>query len=68
MQPAFDARNYGFKKRRELVRNLNDVEVKEVPTVRVDGVTLTNHPGQAQARCRLTFKIAPCDINAWKSI
>jgi uncharacterized LabA/DUF88 family protein len=42
MQPAFDARNYGFKKLSELVRSLNYVEVKEVPTVRVDGVMLTN--------------------------
>ena len=42
MQPAFDARNYGHKKLSELVRSLNYVEVKEVPTVRPDGVTLTN--------------------------
>jgi len=42
MQPAFDARNYGFKKLSELVRSLDYVEVKEVATARVDGVTLTN--------------------------
>ena len=42
MQPAFDARNYGFKKLSELVRSLSYLEVREVPTVRTDGVTLTN--------------------------
>ncbi len=42
MQPAFDARNYGFKKLSELVRSLSYLEVKEVPTVRTDGTTLTN--------------------------
>jgi uncharacterized LabA/DUF88 family protein len=42
MLPAFDARNYGFKKLSELVRNLNYLDVKELPTVRADGTTLTN--------------------------
>ena len=49
MQPAFDARNYGFKKLSELVRSLSYLEVREVPTVRADGVTLTN----VQLRLRL---------------
>lgn len=42
MQPSFDARNYGFKKLSELVRNLSYLDVKEVPTLRPDGVTLNN--------------------------
>jgi uncharacterized LabA/DUF88 family protein len=42
MDPAFDARNYGFKKLSELVRSLNYLEVKELPMVRPDGVTVMN--------------------------
>jgi hypothetical protein len=42
MDPAFDARNYGFKKLRELVRSLKYLEVKELPLVRPDGVTVIN--------------------------
>jgi uncharacterized LabA/DUF88 family protein len=40
--PAFDARNYGFKKLSELVRSLKYVEVRDVPITRPDGVTLAN--------------------------
>jgi hypothetical protein len=40
MDPAFDARNYGFKKLSELVRSLKYLEVKELPMVRPDGVTV----------------------------
>ena len=40
--PAFDARNYGFKKLSELVRSLKYLEVKELPLVRPDGVTVSN--------------------------
>ena len=40
--PAFDPRNYGFKKLSDLVRSLNYVEVKDVPVSRPDGVTMTN--------------------------
>lgn len=40
--PAFDPRNYGFKKLSELVRSLGYVEVKEVPITRPDGVTMSN--------------------------
>ena len=39
---AFDARNYGFKKLSELVRSLKYLEVKELPLVRPDGVTVMN--------------------------
>lgn len=39
---AFDARNYGFKKLSELVRSLTYLEVKELPMVRPDGVTVSN--------------------------
>lgn len=39
---AFDARNYGFKKLSDLVRSLKYLEVKELPLVRPDGVTVTN--------------------------
>lgn len=39
---AFDARNYGFKKLSDLVRSLKYLEVKELPVVRPDGVTVTN--------------------------
>jgi uncharacterized LabA/DUF88 family protein len=39
---AFDARNYGFKKLSELVRALKYLEVKELPLVRPDGVTVSN--------------------------
>lgn len=39
---AFDARNYGFKKLSELVRSLKYLEVKELPLVRPDGVTVSN--------------------------
>ena len=42
MDPAFDARNYGFKKLSELVRALKYLEVKEMPLVRPDGVTVMN--------------------------
>ena len=40
MQPAFDARNYGFKKLSELVRSLSYLEVKDVPTPRPDGTAM----------------------------
>jgi uncharacterized LabA/DUF88 family protein len=40
--PAFDQRNYGFKKLSEFVRSLNYVEVKDVPMTRPDGVTVSN--------------------------
>ena len=40
MDPAFDARNYGFKKLSELVRSLKYLEVKELPMARPDGVTV----------------------------
>lgn len=40
--PAFDARNYGFKKLSELVRSLDYLEVKELPLARPDGVTVSN--------------------------
>jgi uncharacterized LabA/DUF88 family protein len=39
---AFDARNYGFKKLSDLVRSLKYLEVKELPLLRPDGVTVTN--------------------------
>ena len=39
---AFDARNYGFRKLSELVRSLKYLEVKELPLVRPDGVTVSN--------------------------
>ena len=42
MQPAFDARNYGFKKLSELVRSLPYLETRDISTTRADGVTLTN--------------------------
>lgn len=42
MDPAFDARNYGVKKLSELVRSLKYLEVKEIPLVRPDGVTVMN--------------------------
>ena len=42
MDPAFDARNYGFKKLSDLVRSLKYLEVKELPMVRPDGVTVQN--------------------------
>jgi uncharacterized LabA/DUF88 family protein len=42
MDPAFDARNYGFKKLSELVRSLKYLEVKDLPITRPDGVTVTN--------------------------
>jgi hypothetical protein len=42
MDPAFDARNYGFKKLSELVRSLKYLEVKELPMARADGVTVMN--------------------------
>ena len=42
MNPAFDARNYGFKKLSELVRSLKYLEIKELPLVRPDGVTVSN--------------------------
>ncbi len=40
--PAFDSRNYGFGKLRELARAQPYLELKEVPTTRPDGVTQTN--------------------------
>ena len=42
MDPAFDARNYGFKKLSDLVRSLKYLEVKELPLLRPDGVTVQN--------------------------
>jgi len=42
INPAFDARNYGFMKLSELVRSLKYLEVKELPIVRPDGVTVSN--------------------------
>ncbi|WP_413860822.1 OST-HTH/LOTUS domain-containing protein [Candidatus Aalborgicola defluviihabitans] len=42
IETAFDARNYGFKKLSDLVRSLKYLEVKELPLVRPDGVTVTN--------------------------
>jgi uncharacterized LabA/DUF88 family protein len=42
IDPAFDPRNYGFKKLSELVRSLKYLEVKELPLVRPDGVTVSN--------------------------
>lgn len=42
IDPAFDARNYGFKKLSELVRSLKYLEVKDLPVTRPDGVTLMN--------------------------
>jgi len=40
--PAFDSRNYGFKKLSELVRSLKYLEVKELPLVRPDGISISN--------------------------
>lgn len=40
--PAFDPRNYGFKKLSDLVRSLSYVEVKDLPVTRPDGVTTSN--------------------------
>ena len=42
MDTSFDARNYGYKKLSELVRSLKYLEVKELPLVRPDGVTVMN--------------------------
>ena len=42
INPAFDARNYGFKKLSELVRSLKYLEVKELPLVRPDGISISN--------------------------
>ena len=42
IDPAFDARNYGYKKLSDLVRKLPYLEVKDVPAVRADGVANTN--------------------------
>ena len=42
MDPAFDARNYGFKKLSELARSLKYLEVKELPMARPDGVTVVH--------------------------
>lgn len=42
INPAFDSRNYGFKKLSELVRSVSYLEVKEQPLVRPDGVTVSN--------------------------
>lgn len=41
-QPDFDPRNYGFKKLSDLVKSLNYVEVKDIPSVRPDGTTILN--------------------------
>jgi uncharacterized LabA/DUF88 family protein len=40
--PAFDPRNYGFKKLSDLVRGLSYIEVKDVPITRPDGATMSN--------------------------
>lgn len=40
--PAFDPRNYGFKKLSDLVRGLSYVDVKDVPITRPDGATMSN--------------------------
>lgn len=40
--PAFDPRNYGFKKLSELVKSLGYLEIKEIPTTKADGVTTVN--------------------------
>ena len=42
MDPAFDPRNHGFRKLSELVRDVRELEVKEVPVTRQDGVVLAN--------------------------
>jgi uncharacterized LabA/DUF88 family protein len=42
IDPAFDSRNYGFKKLSDLVRSLKYLEVKELPMARPDGVTVMN--------------------------
>ena len=42
IHPAFDSRNYGFKKLSELIRSLKYLEFKDVPTIRTDGVTNMN--------------------------
>jgi NYN domain/OST-HTH/LOTUS domain len=40
--PAFDSRNYGFKKLSELVRALKYLEVKDQPTAKADGSMMSN--------------------------
>jgi hypothetical protein len=40
--PAFDSRNYGFKKLSELVRALKYLEVKDQPTTKPDGSMMSN--------------------------
>ena len=40
--PAFDARNYGFKKLSELVRSLKYVEIKDQPVAKPDGGSISN--------------------------
>jgi len=42
MESAFDARNYGFKKLSDLMRELPYVEMRDVPIVRADGAPTTN--------------------------
>jgi uncharacterized LabA/DUF88 family protein len=42
IDPAFDARNYGFKKLSELVRSLKYLEIKELPVSKPDGGTITH--------------------------
>ena len=42
IQPAFDPRNYGFKKLGELVKSLKYLEIKEIPITKADGAT-TSH-------------------------
>ena len=40
--PAFDSRNYGFKKLSDLVRSLKYLEVKDQPTAKPDGGVINN--------------------------
>jgi uncharacterized LabA/DUF88 family protein len=42
IDPAFDARNYGYKKLSDLVRKLSYLEVNDVPVLRADGTSITN--------------------------
>lgn len=41
-QPAFDPRNYGFAKLSELMRKLDYLEPRDVPTTRLDGTIYNN--------------------------
>lgn len=56
---AFDSRNYGFKKLSEMVRSLSYLEVKELPMVRPDGVTVSN----IQIRLKRTQNEKPATKN-----